>query len=219
MKKRQATYFAIGGLLLTAFAAWTAAISFVDVRPIGSQGSMVGLSAFNSWFHTVTGVHFSLYRITDWLSLIPVIFALGFAFLGLVQWIRRGSVRKVDKSILALGGFYVAVFGIYLLFEVVIMNYRPVLIEGVLEASYPSSTTVLVLSVMLTGLMQLRQRMKASRIRKIVLAAIYTYTVFMILGRLISGVHWITDIIGGVLLSCGLVVVYYAVCITLEVKK
>ena len=153
----------------------------------------------------------TLYTITDWLGLVPLCFVLGFALLGLVQLIQRRSIIKVDYSILVLGGFYILVMAAYLLFEVVAINYRPVLINGYLEASYPSSTTMLVMCVIPTAMMQFNTRIKNKTIRKVILGILAAFTAFMVIGRLISGVHWFTDIVGGALLSAGLVMLYYSV--------
>lgn len=201
MKKRNVS-IALG--FLAAFLLWTVAVSRIDVQPIGPQGSVVGFATLNGLVHSFTGVHMLLYTITDWLSLVPVAFGLGFALTGLWQWIKRKSILKVDCSILILGGFYAVVLAVYLLFEKVVINYRPVLIEGGLEASYPSSTTVLVLCIMPTAVMQLRSHAQ----KKGIIMAITAFTVFMVIGRLLSGVHWVTDIIGGILLSAGLVLLY-----------
>lgn len=194
-------------ILLAAFGLWTLAVRYVDVQAIGPRDSAVGFAALNGWFHSLTGVNMALYTVTDWLGLVPVVFGFGFAVFGLVQWIRRKNIWKVDRSILALGVFYMAVLGAYLLFEEWVINYRPVLIEGYLEASYPSSTTLLTLCVMPTAEMLLRHRLQKPWIT----VAITAFTVFMVLGRLLSGVHWLTDIVGGVLLSGSLVMAYGAV--------
>lgn len=198
--------------VLAAFILWTAAVRAVDVQAIGPQGSTVGFASVNCMIHDLTGVHMTLYTITDWMGLIPLGIAMGFACLGLVQWIQRKQPRKVDASILMLGGFYLAVMAAYLFFESVVINYRPVLIEGVLEASYPSSTTMLVLCVMPTAWMQFRIRIRNDRLRRCVATAVSLFVLFMVLGRLVSGVHWLSDIIGGILLSGGLVMLYDAVC-------
>lgn len=208
MKKEKQTYFYISLCMLAAFVLWTTVICSVDVQAIGPQGSSVGLATINRFFHDLTGVHMSLYRVTDWLSMVPLGLMLGFAVLGLTQWIRRKNLRNVDHSILVLGGFYVVVMVVYILFETFVVNYRPVLIEGVLEASYPSSTTMLVMCVMPTAIMQLNTRIKNRSMKRYVQIFIITFSVFMVLGRLISGVHWLTDIIGGALLSTGLVMMY-----------
>ena len=199
--------------LLVVFVAWTLLVKAVDVRPIGPEGSKIGFSAFNSLVHRTVGVNMSLYVITDWLGLVPIATVLGFAALGLCQLIKRKSLLKVDRSIIILGGFYVAVAAVFLLFEALAVNYRPVLIEGCLEASYPSSTTMLVLCVMPTAVMQLSSRIKSQPVKLAVTLLIIAFIAFMVIGRILSGVHWITDIIGGALLSAGLVGIYRALCI------
>ena len=198
--------------ILVAFAAWTVLIRFVDVREIGPLESSVGFATVNGLFHNLTGVHMSLYHITDWLGLVPIGFVVGFAVLGLAQWIKRKSFLKVDASILVLGGFYIVVMAAYLLFEEIAVNYRPVLINGYLEASYPSSTTMLVLCVMLTSVMQFNERIKKPTMKRSIRYALIGFTAFMVVGRLLSGVHWLTDIIGGAMLSAGLVLLYRYAC-------
>ena len=154
----------------------------------------------------------SLYVVTDWLSILPVLLIMGFGLLGLVQWIKRRKLSQVDFSILVLGGFYIVVLAAYLLFETAIINYRPVLIDGRLEASYPSSTTMLVVTVMSTAAMQFSARLKNKNLKACLNFAITAFAVFMVIARLVSGVHWLSDIVGGILLSAGLVMGYCAVC-------
>jgi len=209
---KKAKRFGAALWLLGAFALWTAAVCLVDVRPIGPGGSAVGLAGLNGFVHGLTGVHMTLYTITDWLGLVPLGIGLCFGMLGLVQWIRRKGLRKVDGSLLVLGGFYILVMGAYLLFETVVVNYRPVWIEGVLEASYPSSTTLLVLCLMPTARMQLEARIKNPALRRWTAVLLRLFSLFMVLGRLLSGVHWFSDIVGGVLLSGGLVGLYRGAC-------
>lgn len=199
-------YIAI--LLLMAFVIWTLAIRFVDVKAIGPNESSVGFATLNGFVHNLTGVHLSLYVITDWLGLVPIGFAMGFGLLGLIQWIQRRKLCKVDYNLFVLGGFYIVVFGAYLFFEAFAINYRPVLIDGYLETSYPSSTTLLVLCVMPTAIMQLNSRIRNRTAVGVIRAAIVAFILFMVLGRLIAGVHWVTDIAGGGLLSAGLVEAY-----------
>ena len=208
MKKQKTLWTAAG--LLAAFVLWTAVVCTVDVRPIGPEGSAVGLAGLNGCFHRLTGVNMSLYALTDRLSLVPLGLAAGFALLGAAQWAGRKSLRKVDRSILVLGVFYGVVMAAFLFFEEAVINYRPVLIEGVPEASYPSSTTMLVLCVMPTAMLQLHGRIRNRVLRRVIMAAMTAFTAFMVLGRLISGVHWLSDIIGGALLSGGLVLLYAA---------
>ena len=194
--------------LLAAFGVWTLLIRRIDVRPIGPKGSSVGMAAFNGWFHRLTGVHMGLYTVTDWLGLVPIVICMGFGALGLVQLIRRRRLWRVDADILLLGAYYILVIAAYLFFEMVPINRRPVLIDGVLEASYPSSTTLLVLSVMPTLAFQARRRFKSASAIRAATAFAALFSAFMVIGRLISGVHWATDIIGSILLSAGLFALY-----------
>lgn len=208
---KQKKNFVAAACLLAAFVLWTVAVCLVDVRAIGPQGSTVGFAGLNRFIHRLTGVHMILYTVTDWLGLVPFGFIGGFGILGLVQWIRRKKLAKVDHGILALGGFYLVTMGAYVLFEFLVINYRPVLIGGILEASYPSSTTMLVLCVMPTAMMQLAARIRNRVWKRCVIWLMAGFTGFMVVGRLISGVHWVTDILGGALLSAALVMLYRAV--------
>ena len=207
--KRKSFYFGLG--LLVLFIIWTVALQFVDVGTIGPQGSSVGFASTNKVIHNITGVNMLLYTITDWLGLVPICFIMGFGILGLCQWIKRKNLFKVDLSILALGGFYIVVMVLYIFFEMFVVNYRPVLINGILEASYPSSTTMLVMCVMPTAIMQFNARIKNSGFKKCVNVLITAFIAFMVIGRLVSGVHWFSDIIGGALLSSGLVLIYHSI--------
>ena len=211
MKKKNRKAFCFTITILAGFLLWTGALRLIDVQTIGPRKSAVGFATVNQFVHRLTGVHRALYTVTDWLGLVPVAFAMGFGILGLIQWFRRKRLLQVDYSILVLGGFYILVTGVYFLFEELAVNYRPVLIDGVLEASYPSSTTMLVLCVMPTAILQLRARIQSKALRGCVTAGLTAFTAFMVIGRLLSGVHWFTDIIGGALLSGGLVQLYRAV--------
>ena len=197
---------------LVAFLLFTIALRYVDVQPIGPRDTAVGFATLNGVVHRLTGVCMPIYTITDWLGLVPVAIGFGFAILGLAQWIRRRNILKVDFSILMLGLFYLVMLGVYLLFESVVINYRPVLISGYLEVSYPSSTTLLTLCVMPTTLWQLRRRIQHPMIYRVIEIAVWLFILFMVGGRLLAGVHWFTDIVGGGLLSAGMVGMYDAVC-------
>lgn len=212
MRKGNQKNLYAGICMLMAFALWTVLICFVDVRAIGPRGSSVGFAMVNGFIHDLTGVHMALYTVTDWLGLVPIGFAFGFAMLGLIQWIQRKSIKKVDYNLFVLGGFYIVVMAVYVLFEKMIVNYRPVLINGYLEASYPSSTTVLVLCVMPTAVMQFNTRIRNGIFKRSLVFAMIVFITFMVIGRLISGVHWLTDIAGGAMLSAGLVLLYRFAC-------
>ena len=194
--------------LLCIFILWTILIQFIDVQEAGPNGAKIGLATFNIWFHQLTGVHMTLYTITDWLGLVPIFICLCFGALGIVQLIKRRSLLRVDTDLILLGVYYVLVIFCYLIFEMIPINYRPILIEGRIEASYPSSTTLLVLSVMPTLKFQVDRRSKTALLRKASTIFVMVFSTFMVIGRLVSGVHWATDIVASILLSAGLFMVY-----------
>lgn len=178
-------------------------VRFVDVRPIGPEGTSIGLSRLNGFFFRLSGVNILWYHITDWLGVAAILVAFLFAMAGFVQLIKRRSILKVDREILALGGLYIVVIGLYVLFEIVIVNYRPIIMpDGTHpEASFPSSHTMLVCVIMGSAIMLIGKYLKEKplcRVLRGICAAIIGMTV---IGRLIAGVHWFTDIVGGILIS------------------
>jgi len=214
MKKNGNRQFILGVLLLALFVLWTLAVKTVDVKQAGETATLVGFATLNSRFHGLTGVHMALYDLTDLLSVIPLGVCALFGLLGVAQLVRRKSLLKVDRDILLLGIYYVVVIGAFFLFEVFPVNYRPIFIEGKLEASYPSSTTLLVLSVMPTLVFQADRRCKKTGLKWAVRILTIVFSAFMVIGRLVCGVHWLTDILGGLVLSWGLFLLYRtAVCI------
>ena len=210
--------FITGSVLIAAFVLWTVLIQYVDVQAAGQNGTLIGFATFNLWFHCLTGVHMTIYTITDWLGLVPIAICIGFGALGFVQLIKRRSLFKVDTDIILLGIYYIVVIFGYLIFEMIPINYRPVLIDGFLEASYPSSTTLLVLSVMPTLIFQIERRCKYKHVRGIINALAVAFSAFMVIGRLIAGVHWATDIAGSVLLSFGMFCIYKAFVLLVDKK-
>ena len=211
MKENGRRVLLTGSMLIIAFVVWTALIQTVDVQAIGHNGTNVGFASFNNWFHKVTGVHMSIYTITDWLGLIPLFVCILFGGIGFAQLVKRRSIFKVDYDIIFLGIYYIIVIFCYLIFEMIPINYRPILIEGVMEASYPSSTTLLVLCVMPTLMEQTNRRLEGVTVKWVIRLLVISFSAFMVIGRLVSGVHWFTDIVGGILLSAGLFCIYKAV--------
>ena len=176
IKKNEKRLLILGMMLVIVFAIWTLLIKTVDVEPLGQNGTDIGFATFNCWFHKLTGVHMTIYTITDWLGLVPIFICIIFGGIGFVQLIKIKSLFKVDCDIILLGIYYIIVIGYYLIFEMIPINYRPMLVEGFMEASYPSSTTLLVLSVMPTLLVlsvmptliyQVNYRLKNDALKKL----------------------------------------------------
>ena len=208
MKEKGKRLLYIGNILIACFIIWTILIQKVDVQPLGVNGTDIGFATLNCWFHELTGVHMRIYTVTDWMGLVPIFICMIFCGIGCVQLIKRRNPLKVDYDIIFLGVYYILVILGYLIFEMIPINYRPILIEGFMEASYPSSTTLLVLGVMPTVMEQVDRRVENLIVKNIIKVLATCFSVFMVLGRLISGVHWLTDIVGAIMLSTGLFCIY-----------
>lgn len=216
MKRKSIVFFILAGIFFLLFAALTLAVSLIDLRPIGPQGSPVGLAGINGFFFELFGVNMLWHDIAEILGYAILLFVAFFAILGAIQLIKRKKLFAVDRAILLLGVFYAAVAAVYVAFELVVVNYRPILIEGELEASYPSSHTLLAICVVATAIVALHKIFGAKKwviCLDVVSSLAMTATVVF---RAISGVHWLTDILAGIILSLALVFLY---CGAVEIEK
>lgn len=203
MKKNKKNIIICGGLIALA-VVYTILVKYIDVQVIGLKESSVGFATINKFVFNLTGVNMIFYHITDWLGFIPLFIAFIYAMIGLFQMIKRRSLFKVDKEIIGLGIFYVGVIGLYIFFETYIINYRPILMDGTLEASYPSSHTLLSICICGSSLMINKILYNNKKIFKLENIISILSIFIIVIGRLISGVHWFTDIIGAVLISIAL---------------
>lgn len=195
-------------LLFCIFAVYTAVVKFVDVGK-GQEGTDLGLSTFNRGVERYLPFNNFWYTLTEYLGYIALGVCLAFALLGLMQLITRKSLKKVDKEIWVLAGFYVVVMAFYALFEKLVINYRPVILDEGLEPSYPSSHTVLAACVFISAFIVNMKYIRHKLTRTILNALMILFAVFTICGRFISGVHWATDIVGGMLLSAALLMGFW----------
>lgn len=205
MKKRNI----ILSIFLTILSiVYTYLVKTYDVKSIGPNNSKVGLSRINLWFSNFFGSHMTIYKITEVLGYIVILIVGIYGIIGLYQLIKRKSLFKVDKEIYILGGLYVSMALVYVFFEKFIINYRPVLIDNALEASYPSSHTILAICICISSLIISR-----IYIRKKYQPLVDFMTILLLLGvligRIVSGVHWISDILGGILISSTLLMYFY----------
>lgn len=203
-------WFHISYILFFVALVYTILVKFVDTAAIGPGQSVVGFSTLNQAFHQLFGTNMLFYTITEYLGYVPFLICLVYAIIGFMQLVRYKSLSKVDKKLIYLAIFYVCILLVYVLFEKVVINYRPVLLEGDLEASYPSSHTMLAISICLSSLFISKYFIHPKKLRECFDAFTLLLMIALVVGRTFSGVHWISDIFGGILISLFFVSLYYA---------
>ncbi len=209
MKNRKKTVlFASSGVLFALFFVLILLVKLLDTAPIGPLDSVIGLSSLNGATRDFFGTSDICYTVTELFGYLAFCVIAIFGGLGFYQLVTRKHLKKVDVDILLLGGLYAVTIACYVLFEIVVINYRPVLVDGVLEASFPSSHTMLVISVFGSAIPQVLSRVKKRPISLALACFFALIIVLTVFGRLASGVHWLTDILGGVLLGAALVLAY-----------
>ena len=218
MRKKK-KFLLISFSLLVLSIIYTILVKTVDVAKIGPENSAVGFSKLNGSVHNFIGVNMTWYKITKYLGVIPFLLVAFYGLEGIKQLIREKSILKVDREIWALGLFYIAFAFIYIFFEKVIINYRPTLIDGELEASFPSSHTLLAICLCGSSLLMSKYYIKNLKIKKIVDISTWIIMIAIVVGRIISGVHWASDIIGGIIISICLLSWLYTVLFKPKRKK
>ena len=194
-------------LTLTSFL-YTFLVKNIDVKAIGPNSSEVGFASLNNGFRNFIGHNMTIYKISEYVGYLLLLLVAMYGILGIRQLIKRKSLKKVDKEFYILGSLYILMLVVYIFFEKCIINYRPILIDNVLEASYPSSHTILSLCVGISALFINKKYIKAEYVgtfNKIVIALMSVTLLF----RIVSGVHWISDIIGGIIISATLISYFY----------
>ena len=206
-KKRN---FFISTILILLAVVFTIFVKVVDVKPIGVNESSIGVASVNQVVFKTIGVNMIWYHITDWLGLVPIFIAMAYAFIGFIQLIKRKNIFKVDKELIVLGVFYIIVICLYVFFEKFIVNYRPILMNGFLESSYPSSHTLMTICICGSSII-VNRKLFNNKIAKFVNILSLVVVLITIIGRLLSGVHWFTDIIGGIFIGVALLMTLHSV--------
>lgn len=211
-KKRN---FLISVILILIAIVFTILVKVVDVKPVGANETSIGFATVNQFVFKTIGVNMIWYHITDWLGIVSICIAMAYALIGIIQLVKRKSLFKVDKEIIILGLFYIFVIALYIFFEKVIVNYRPILMDGVLEASYPSSHTLMIICLCGSSII-VNKKLFTNNISKFINVLSLVIIFITVIGRLISGVHWFTDIIGGIFISIALLMTLYSLIDTVK---
>ena len=198
MRKKSLIQFVAVTLIAVVF---TVLVKIVDVGFVSSTGSLVGFSSVNIPFSQKFGFNPIFYKVSEVLGYLIFLVIAVFAFIGCYQLIKRKSLMKVDKDLYALAITYVFTFALYIFFDkVLVINLRPIIMAGesIAESSFPSSHTLLAVSVLGTAISECGKiRKKSFRVSLVIVLAILMGAT--VLSRLFSGVHWVTDIVAGIL--------------------
>ncbi len=200
-------------VLIICAIVYTFLVKTVDVKQIGPDNTSVGFATVNEAVANKLPFNETLYKITKYLGYVSLAAVGAYALVGLVQLIKRKSLFKVDREIIALGIFFVIVLALYVAFEIVIVNYRPVILDSEVgvEASFPSSHTVLAICVCTSIIMVNKKIFENVKGIKLVNIGALLVLFGTAIGRTLSGVHWISDIVGGVIISAALLMTFYTV--------
>ena len=212
MKKQGYIYLIVACVLLAAFVALTICLLFVDVRAAGESGAEVGFATINQKVWQAIGQSAAALTVSEVCGLCMIAAVGAFGVTGLVQVIRRKGFLRADKELYVMAGGLVLLAAAYVFFEIFVVNCRPVLDEGELAASYPSSHAMLATAVAGMGMAYLHSRQRKGVLINVLIGLLNGVSVATVACRLLGGVHWLSDIVGGVLLGMVIVYAYRAVC-------
>jgi len=220
LKKK--TSFILSGLFLVCFLFMIYAVLFIDVGVSKEvPETTIGLSTINNGFHALTGTNILWFDITDYMGISSIVLGLCFALIGLIQLIKGKSFAKVDSSLYFLGGVYVLLGIIYVAFEKIVINYRPIILPDATspEASFPSSHTLLIFVILATAIIETKLLLKDNK----VFTNVFTFLaclgiIVAVFGRLFCGAHWLTDIVSSIFLSLSIIFAFKGF-VTIEIHK
>lgn len=184
----------------------------VDVTFEGVNGSRIGLSGINIPIRDAIGTNMIFYNISKYVG------ALGIALVGvlavwfLVRIIREKSLKALTRKEYELGVLYLLTCVLYVVFSKIVINYRPIIKwdeEGP-ESSFPSTHAMIAVVIFGSFCCIAGNYIKNEKLCKLIRILCVILAVLVIVGRMLSGVHWFTDIVGGVLVALSLVFAYLA---------
>ena len=201
MIEKKKKWLKISVCLLILAVIYTVLVKFIDVKAIGPSGTKVGFATMNDWFRDLIGYNDMFYKISKYAGVIPFVFCAYYGLMGLIELIKNKSLKKVNYRYYILACFYVIFVALYFFFEKVVINYRPVVLKGVLEASYPSTHTLLAICLCGSSLIVSKLLIKNKTLRMLADIAAWILMLTIVTTRVASGVHWLSDIFGGIIIS------------------
>lgn len=218
MNKEKRNYIITVGLLIL-FVIFVFCLKKVNVDAIGPEGGKVGFASINKKVFDKLGQNAKWDKCSDYIAIVVIATVPIFALIGFVQMIKRKSLLKVDGDVLMFGGFYVVVLGFYELFEKIALNCRPIIDKNEIEASFPSSHTLIAVCFLGGTMLQVCYRIKNVALKIIVNVLCVVLMVAMAVMRLLAGMHWFTDVVGAILAGMFLLMLYYSCFYSYLIRK
>lgn len=132
-----------------------------------------------------------------------------FVVLGLYQLITRKSLLKVDHRLLWMILPLVLIAITYVVFDkFLVLNIRP---NGSGEASFPSTHVMVVSTIFLIIALNLPYYIKSKTAWIIIDIAMLLLIVLVCVGRVLSEMHWLSDVLGGLAFAIIFAVIYYLI--------
>ena len=202
MKKNKLKINAIlSGVLTLCFVLFTILVKCVDTAYVGATDKKIGFSSLNAIFYNNIQVSDLFDKLSDVLMIISIAIIALAVVVSVVQLVKRKSLKKIDREFYAFAIVLVLMVCVYVMFEIIDLNFRPVLIDGKVEASYPSSHTMLELTVFMCLMVYGLSNLKSNKQKIICSLVLGALIIAVVLFRVLSGMHWATDIIASIILS------------------
>lgn len=211
MTKQGKKWFLAALILTAVFVVLTITVKYVDQKNIGSQ--VIGWATINLWWRDIIGVR-NFWQIASHIfAAITLIILVMFLVWQAIALLRRKSFRTMPRHWWFFDLTLIALALCYIVFQIMVINFRPLLIDGVAELSYPSSHVLLLATLWPVFILTLSREVKSRPwLRVASVIGIIVMTVGII-ARLLSGYHWFTDIIGGIMLGAVLTCWYQALTV------
>ena len=210
--------YALTIILLISFIVFTIIVKCVDVKPLGINETNIGLSTFNISVRDKIPYNETWYKITKYFGYLWFVVCGLFAAYGIYLFIKNKSLKKIDYKLYILFSIFLLAIILYISFEFIKINYRPILEDGKMELSYPSSHTLLSIAIFVPSALYIIDSKFNKIFKYISVPTLLILAILIVVGRFLSGVHWATDIFGGIILGSFLISLYISIDTFLENK-
>lgn len=132
-----------------------------------------------------------------------------FVIMSLCQWIKRKSLKKVDKSLLWFPLPLALMAITYVIFDkFLICNTRP---DGSGEASFPSTHVMVVATIFFLVAIILPRYIKSKAAVILLDFFMLAFIVLVSVGRVLANKHWLSDVLGALGFAIIFAIIYYLI--------